>query len=207
MVNAQTLKVLSFVMCHIHLRFHSNPSALHILSSLPSSLPMANPEAKSNPSKRLPSASLATLRIHQGGCLLGFTPVSIHTQFRSSFSLTVVTSRHLSTFSLQTPPSTKMPLLLWLCFAQTPMPMPMPTPTSTTCSSWRPSNQYVPSPTSSTTAVSLYRSVALARIPHSTPIAHPLQARRNLITQKNELFKSAADNISTHVMGRARSLR
>lgn len=43
--------------------------------------------------------------------------------------------------------------------------------TSTTCSSWRPSNQYVPSPTSSTTAVSLYRSVALARIPHST--RHP----------------------------------
>ena len=42
------------------------------------------------------------------------------------------------------------------------------TPTSTTCSSWLPSNQYVPSPTSSTTAVSLYCSVALARIPHST---------------------------------------
>ena len=155
-------------MCtHTRLRLHVNPPPLHILSSLPSSLPMPNPEAKSNPSKRLPSASLATLRIHQGGCLLGFTPVSIHTQFRSSFSLTMVTSRHLSTFSLQTPPSTKMPLLLWLCFAQTPMP----TPTSTTCSSWQPSNQYVPSPTSSTTAVSLYRSVALARIPHST--RHP----------------------------------
>ena len=79
---------------------------------------MPNPEAKSNPLKRLPSASLSTLWIHQGGCLLGFTPVSIHTQFWSSFSLTVVTSRHLSTFSLQTPPSTKMPLLLWLCFAR-----------------------------------------------------------------------------------------
>jgi len=127
---------------------------------------MPNPEAKSNPSKRLPSASLATLRYIVRGCLLGLTPVSIHTQFRSSFSLTMVTSRHLSTFSLQTPPSPKMPLVLWLFFAQTPMPMP--TPTSTTCSSWRPSNQYVPSPTSSTTAVSLYRSVALARIPHST---------------------------------------
>jgi hypothetical protein len=34
-----------------------------------------------------------------------------------------------------------------LRFAQTPMPMP--TPTSTTCSSWQPSNQYVPYPTSS----------------------------------------------------------
>ena len=156
-------------MCfHTRFRFHLNPSPLHILSSLPSSLPMPNPEAKSNPLKRLPSASLSTLWIHQGGCLLGFTPVSIHTQFRSSSSLTVVTSRHLSTFSLQTPPSTKMPLLLCLCFAQTPMP----TPTSTTCSSWLPSNQYVPSPTSSTTAVSLYRSVALAWMPHSTP-RHP----------------------------------
>ena len=40
---------------------------------------------------------------------MGFTPVSIHTQFRSSFSLTMVTSRHLSTFSLQTPPSTNAP--------------------------------------------------------------------------------------------------
>ena len=64
---------------------------------------------------------------------MGFTSVSIHTQFRSSFSLTKVTSRHLSTFSLQTPPSTKMPLLLWFCFAQTPMPTP--TSASTTCSS------------------------------------------------------------------------
>jgi len=110
-------------MCtHTRLRLHLNPSPHHILSSLPSSLPMPSPEAKSNPSKRLPSASLATIWIHQGGCLLGFTPVSIRTQFRSSFSLTMVTSRHLSTFSLQTPPSTKMPLLLWLCFAQTPMP-------------------------------------------------------------------------------------
>ena len=191
-------------MCsHKRIRLHVNPPPLHILSSLPSSLPMPNPEAKSNPSKRLPSASLATLWIHQGGCLLGFTPVSIHTQFRSSFSLTMVTSRHLSTFSLQTPPSTKMPLLLWLCFAQTPMPMPMPT--STTCSSWLPSNQYVPSPTSSTTAVSLYRSVALAPIPHSTPPSSS-KLGRNLITQKNENLKSA-DNISTHVMGRARSLR
>jgi len=89
-----------------------------------------------------------------------------------------------------------MPLLLWLFFAQTPMP----TPLSTTCSSWLPSNQYVPSPHSSTTAVSLYCSVALARIPHST--AMPLQALRNLITQKYENLKSA-DNISTHVMGRA----
>ena len=93
-----------------------NPPPLHILSSLPSSLPMPNPEAKSNPSKRLPSASHATLRIHR--CPLRFSPVSIHTQFRSSFFLTMVTSRHLSTFSLQTPPSTKMPLLLWLCFAR-----------------------------------------------------------------------------------------
>ena len=114
-------------MCaHTHLRIHLNPLPLHILSSLPSSLPMPNPEAKSNPSKRLPSASLATLCIHQGGCLLGLIPVSIHTQFRSSFFLTMVTIRHLSTLSLQTPPSTKMPLLLWLCIAQTPMPMPAP---------------------------------------------------------------------------------
>ena len=124
---------------------------------------------------------------------MGFTPVSIHTQFRSSFSLTVVTSRHLSTFSLQTPPSTKMPLLLWLCFAQTPMP----TPTSTTCSSWLPSNQYVPSPTSSTTAVSLYRSVALARIPHSTA-GHPPPSSPHLITQKNENLKSADTFLPTH---------
>ena len=50
------------------------------------------------------------------GCLLGFTPVSIHTQYRSSFSLTMVTSRHVSTFSLQTPPSTKMPLFLLVVF-------------------------------------------------------------------------------------------
>jgi len=70
----------------------------------------------------LRSDFLLVLLLHQGGCLLGFTPVSIHTQFRSSFSLTMVTSRHLSIFSLQTPPSKKMPLLLWLCFAQTPMP-------------------------------------------------------------------------------------
>jgi len=104
--------------CFAHTRFwvHLNPFPLHILSSLPSSLPMPNPEAKSNPSKRLPSASHATLRIHR--CPLRFSPVSIHTQFRSSFFLTMVTSRHLSTFSLQTPPSTKMPLLLWLCFAR-----------------------------------------------------------------------------------------
>jgi len=43
-----------------------------------------------------------------------------------------------------------------------------------------------------------YRSVALARIPHSTTAAILLQARRNLITQKNENLKSA-DNISTHL--------
>ena len=127
---------------------------------------------------------------------MGFTPVSIHTQFRSSFSLTMVTSRHLSTFSLQPPPSTKMPLLLWLCFAQTPMPMPTPTSTSTTCSSKLPSNQYVPSPTSSTTAVSLYRSLGCARSDTTFHVIL-LQARRNLITQKNENLKSA-DNISTH---------
>ena len=191
-------------MCaHTRFRIHLNPLPLHILSSLPSSLPMPNPEAKSNPSKRLPSASLATLWIHQGGCLLGFTPVSIHTQFRSSFSLTMVTSRHLSTFSLQTPPSTKMPLLLWLCFAQTPMPTP--TSTSATCSSWLPSNQYVPSPTSSTTA-SFSLPLGCARSDTTFHAAILLQARRNLITQKNENLKSA-DNISTHVMGRARSLR
>ena len=68
---------------------------------------MQYPEPNSNSSKRLPSASLARLWINQGGCLLGFTPVSIHTQSRSSFSLMVVASRHLSSFSLQTPPSTK----------------------------------------------------------------------------------------------------
>ena len=51
-----------------HTRFgvHLNPPTLHILSSLPSSLSMPNPEAKSNPSKRLPSASLATLRYIRG---------------------------------------------------------------------------------------------------------------------------------------------
>ena len=69
--------------------------------------------------------------------------------------------------------------------------------TSTTCSSWQPSNQYVPSPTSSTTAVSLYRSVALARIPHSTA-GHPPPSSPHLITQKNENLKSADTFLPTH---------
>jgi len=76
----------------------------------------------------------------------------------------MVTSRHLSTFSLQTPPSTKMPLLLWLCFAQTPMPS-IATVNNVL---FEAAFKIRSIPTSSTTAVSLYRSVALARIPHST---------------------------------------
>ncbi len=162
---------------------------------------MPNPEAKSNPSKRLPSASLATLRIHQGGCLLGFTPVSIHTQFRSSFSLTMVTSRHLSTFSLQTPPSTKMPLLLWLCFAQTPMPSIATVNNVLFVAAFKSirSIPYLLNDCSFSLPLGCARS-------DTTFHDIILQARRNLIAQKNENLKSA-DNISTHVMGRARSLR
>jgi len=42
---------------------------------------------------------------------------------------------------------------------------------------------------------------------HAAILLLPPSFAGNLIAQKNELFKSAADNIFTHVMGRARSLR
>ena len=64
LVKCQTCqsKIIVLNVCPSRFRVHLNPPPLHILSSLPSSLPMPNPEAKSNPSKRLPSVSLATLR-------------------------------------------------------------------------------------------------------------------------------------------------
>ena len=105
-------------MCaHTRFRIHLNPLPLHIFPlSPPASLCRIQ---KLNQIHR----SDFLLPFLRGWLSMGFTPVSIHTQFRSSFSFTMVTSRHLSTFSLQTPPSTKMPLLLWLCFAQFPMPI------------------------------------------------------------------------------------
>ena len=200
MLNVPNQNVSFWNVYHTRLRFHLNPSPLHILSSLPSSLPMPNPEAKSNPSKRLPSASLATL-IHREGLSIG-----VHSGF-NPHPVSVFFLPHdgdISPFVHLLPPNSTVdknapsPLVVFCANSNA-------NATSTTCSSWQPSNQYDPSPTSSTTAVSLYRSVALARIPHST--GHPSSKLvRNLITQKNENLKSA-DNISTHVMGRARSLQ
>ncbi len=126
-------------MCHIRLRVHLNPPPLHILSSLPSSLPMPNPEAKSNPSKRLPSASLATLLIHREGLSIRVHSVS---RFFAAFK------------SIRS-----IPYLLNDCSFSLPL--------------------------------------GCARLDATFHAAILLQARRNLITQKNENLKSA-DNISTH---------
>ena len=186
----------SFRMCsHTRFRLHLNPSPLHIISSLPSSLPMPNPEAKSNPSKRLPSASLASLRYIRGlsiGVDSGFNPHPVSVFFLPH-------EGDISSFVHLLPPNSTVD-------------KNAPSPLVVFCA-----NSNANANVNNVLFMAAFKSIrsipyllndcsfslplGCARSDTTFYAAILLQARRNLITQKNEeiLFKSA-DNSSTHVM-------
>ena len=135
---------------------------------------------------------------------MGFTPVSIHTQFRSSFFLTMVTSRHLSTSPSKLHRRQKCLFSFGCKLAQTPCQYQRHRQQRALRGGLQ-INMFHPLPSQRLQFLSTARLRSLGY-----HIARPpflLQARRNLITQKNENLKSA-DSISAHVMGRAtRSFR
>ena len=120
------------------------------------------------------------------GCLSGFTPVSIHLPVSVFF---LPHDCDISSFVHLLPPNSTVD-------KKAPSPLVVFCANSNANANVNvnnvlfvlPSNQYVPSPTSSPTAVSLYRSVALARIPHSTPPIL-LEARRQPLLLSNENLK------------------
>jgi len=192
-------------MCtHTRLRLHVNPPPLQFF-------PLSPPASLCRIQKLneiLRSDFLLPLLLPfdtSGGLSIGVHSGFNPHQFRSSLFLTMVISRHLSTFSLQTPPSTKMSLLLWLCIAQTPMPMPAPRQQRALRGSLQ-INTFHPLPPQRQQFLSTARLRSLGfHIPRPAIL---LQARRNLITQKNENLKSADTFLPTmQLMGRARSLR
>jgi len=187
-------------MCtHKRIRLHVNPPPLHILSSLPSSLPMPNPEAKPN----LRSDFLLPLllpfgnirgAVYWGSLRFQSTPVSV---------FFLPHDGDISSFVHLLPPNSTVD-------------KNAPSPLVVFCA-----NSNANANVNNVLFMTAFKS--LRSIPYllndcsfSLPLGcarsdttfHDilLQARRNLIAQKNENLKYA-DNISTHVMGRARSLR
>jgi hypothetical protein len=156
---------------------------------------MPNPEAKSNPSKRLPSASLATLLIHREGLSIG-----VHSGF-NPHPISVFFLPHggdISSFVHLLPPNSTAD-------KNAPSPLVVFCANSTANVNVNVNNMLFLAAFKSIRSIPYllndykffsYRSVALARIPHSTPPSSS-KLGRNLITQKNENLKSA-DNISTH---------